>query len=70
MNLDSIERMYYIGIGGIGMSALAKYFNAKGVEVAGYDLALSGITSAMEDEQINIVYIDDVDAICMGCTTS
>ena len=63
MNLDSIERMYYIGIGGIGMSALAKYFNAKGVEVAGYDLTSSSITLAMEQDQISIVYIDDEDAI-------
>jgi len=37
IELNTISKIYFIGIGGIGMSALAKYFNAKGVKVSGYD---------------------------------
>lgn len=40
MNLSEIHRVYFIGIGGIGMSALARYFKANGKEVAGYDKTL------------------------------
>ena len=35
--LNDIQKIYFIGIGGIGMSALARYFKAKGVDVSGYD---------------------------------
>lgn len=40
MILSDIERVYFLGIGGIGMSALARYFNRMGKIVAGYDLSL------------------------------
>ncbi|MEZ4984779.1 MAG: Mur ligase domain-containing protein [Saprospiraceae bacterium] len=40
MQLNQIHNIYFIGIGGIGMSALARYFNGRGVQVAGYDRTL------------------------------
>ncbi|NQY68001.1 MAG: UDP-N-acetylmuramate--L-alanine ligase [Flavobacteriales bacterium] len=63
MDLDRIQNMYYIGIGGIGMSALANYFNGKGLEVAGYDLVSSEITASLESSNVSITYIDAVDQI-------
>ena len=52
--------IYFIGIGGIGMSALARYFTHAGAFVAGYDRAPSGITAALEQEGVLIHYSDDV----------
>ena len=51
--------VYFLGIGGIGMSALARYFKAKGHEVAGYDRTPSPLTHRLENEGISIHYIDD-----------
>lgn len=51
--------LYFLGIGGIGMSALARYFKAKGYEVAGYDRTPSPLTHRLEDEGIIIHYVDD-----------
>ena len=51
--------IYFLGIGGIGMSALARYFKAKGHEVAGYDRTPSPLTHRLEDEGISIHYVDD-----------
>ena len=51
--------LYFLGIGGIGMSALARYFKAKGYEVAGYDKTPSPLTHRLEDEGISIHYVDD-----------
>ena len=50
--------LYFLGIGGIGMSALARYFKAKGYEVAGYDRTPSPLTHCLENEGISIHYID------------
>lgn len=50
--------LYFLGIGGIGMSALARYFKAKGYEVAGYDRTQSPLTHCLENEGISIHYID------------
>ncbi|MEI6865671.1 UDP-N-acetylmuramate--L-alanine ligase [Flavicella sp.] len=47
MNLDNVHSVYFIGIGGIGMSAIARYFCANGKKVAGYDKMSSGITDAL-----------------------
>ncbi|MEC7083967.1 MAG: Mur ligase domain-containing protein, partial [Bacteroidota bacterium] len=44
MNLENINRVHFIGIGGIGMSALAKFFLYKGVEVSGYDRSKTEMT--------------------------
>lgn len=51
--------VYFLGIGGIGMSALARYFKAKGHEVAGYDRTPSPLTHRLENEGISIHYVDD-----------
>ncbi len=51
---------YFLGIGGIGMSALARYFNAKGFNVAGYDRTATKLTGELEREGIAICYNDDV----------
>ena len=54
---------YFIGIGGIGMSAIARYFKHQGFEVSGYDRTPSALTHALEREGIAVHYEDDVDAI-------
>lgn len=57
-HISSFDRAYFIGIGGIGMSALARYFNNKGWKVAGYDKTPSSITEALEQEGIAIHFED------------
>ena len=52
--LTNIKRIYFIGIGGIGMSALARYFNTQGVAVAGYDKTPNVLTADLEKEGIAI----------------
>jgi UDP-N-acetylmuramate--alanine ligase len=47
MNLKTIHNVYFIGIGGVGMSALAKYFVALGKNVGGYDKVSSAITESL-----------------------
>ena len=59
MNLEHINNVYLIGIGGIGMSALARYFNAQGYKVAGYDRLQTQLTLQLENEGIEIGYQDD-----------
>lgn len=51
--------MYFIGIGGIGMSALAKYFHSKGVSVSGYDKTPTALTNEMEALGMKVHYQDD-----------
>ena len=63
MNLDSYKHIYLIGIGGIGMSALARYFNAKGKNVCGYDKVQSTLCKQLENEGIKIHYNDEVENI-------
>ncbi len=55
--------VYFVGAGGIGMSALARYFNYLGRKVAGYDLTQTALTRKLEDEGIAITYTDDVNSI-------
>lgn len=55
--------IYFVGIGGIGMSALARYFNHSGWRVAGYDRTPSPLTAALEAEGIAVHYEDSVDRI-------
>ena len=62
-SLEHIKHIYFIGIGGIGMSALARYFKFLGKDVAGYDKTSTKITSALEDLGIDIHYKDDVELI-------
>ena len=70
MNLDLYKHIYLIGVGGIGMSALARYFNAKGKTVCGYDKVKSELCVELENEGINIHYTDDVNAILKLITTT
>ncbi|MEY8850187.1 UDP-N-acetylmuramate--L-alanine ligase [Psychroserpens sp. XS_ASV72] len=63
MNFKQINNVYFIGIGGIGMSALARYFKAMGKEVAGYDKTKTEITNALEDLGISVHFNDDVNVI-------
>lgn len=60
MNIDNIEAVYFVGIGGIGMSALARYFKVMGYGVAGYDRTRSPLTRKMSDEEgFDITYEDN-----------
>lgn len=58
MTLEGIKRFYFIGIGGIGMSALARYFKAKGFDVAGYDKTPSPLTDELQKEGIAVHFED------------
>ncbi|RLJ67427.1 UDP-N-acetylmuramate--L-alanine ligase [Lacinutrix venerupis] len=60
MNLNNIHNIYFIGIGGIGMSAIARYFHAANMYVAGYDKTKTEITNSLEDLGINIHFNDNV----------
>ena len=61
--LDTIKNIYFIGIGGIGMSALARYFVAKGCVVSGYDKTKTILTEALSELGINIHYEDNISLI-------
>lgn len=61
--LTNIKRIYFIGIGGIGMSALARYFNTQGVYVSGYDKTPTPLTNDLQAEGIQIHFEDDVQQI-------
>ena len=58
--MKTYSNIYFIGIGGIGMSAIARYYNAKGYKVSGYDRTPSPLTKALESEGIEIHYEDDI----------
>ena len=58
-----MKNVYFIGIGGIGMSALARYYKFKGFEVAGYDRTPSDLTKQLEGEGISVHYEDRPDLI-------
>lgn len=63
MELKKIHRIYFVGIGGIGMSAIARFFNEKGVKVSGYDKTSTGLTQQLEAEGISIHYSENLDKI-------
>ncbi|MEM0931210.1 MAG: Mur ligase domain-containing protein, partial [Bacteroidota bacterium] len=63
MNLKTIHNVFFVGIGGIGMSALARYFQYVGKNVAGYDRVQSPITSELEEKGIQVHFEDDLDLI-------
>ena len=58
--MKTYRNIYFIGIGGIGMSAIARYYNVKGFSVSGYDKTPSPLTHALEAEGISVHYTDDV----------
>jgi UDP-N-acetylmuramate--alanine ligase len=73
MNLEQANNVYFIGIGGIGMSALARYFVAKGLRVGGYDKTRTDMTDALEDLGVCIHFEDDVkqiDALFLDAVTT
>ena len=61
--LSTIQKIYFIGIGGIGMSALARYFLSKSVEVAGYDKTPTPLTRSLEAAGIAIHYEENIQLI-------
>lgn len=61
--LSGIKEVYFIGIGGIGMSAIARYFNSKGIQVSGYDKTETALTKELNAEGIKVHYTDDVNLI-------
>nr|WP_294894934.1 UDP-N-acetylmuramate--L-alanine ligase [uncultured Pedobacter sp.] len=63
INLTDIKQVYLIGIGGIGMSGLARYFYQKGFLVSGYDKTSTPLTQALEQEGITVSYKDDATLI-------
>lgn len=58
LRLDAIRKVYFIGIGGIGMSALARYFHGRGAQVWGYDKTETALTRALAQEGISVHYDD------------
>ena len=63
MNIKNIHNVYFIGIGGIGMSAIASYFKSSGKNVAGYDKDASQITNSLQKNGIAIHFKDSLDLI-------
>jgi UDP-N-acetylmuramate--alanine ligase len=61
MELGHIKRVYFIGIGGIGMSGIARYFHQRGVIVCGYDRTETALTASLMNEGIGIIFNDDPD---------
>lgn len=63
MELKSIQNLFFVGIGGIGMSALASYFVKNGKQVSGYDKTPSMVTDALVAQGVEITFIDEVSEI-------
>ncbi|MGI9192164.1 MAG: UDP-N-acetylmuramate--L-alanine ligase [Chitinophagaceae bacterium] len=60
MTLNTVNTVFFIGIGGIGMSGLARFFKERGVQVSGYDKTETPLTQALVQEGIPVHYTDDV----------
>lgn len=67
MTLENIKAVYFVGAGGIGMSAIARYFIKKGLVVAGYDKTPSNLTHQLEKEGMLIHYEENIDEIPHAC---
>lgn len=67
MELKDIKSVYFVGAGGIGMSAIARYFIHRGLVVAGYDKTPSALTAQLEKEGMLIHYEENVDDIPHAC---
>ena len=61
--LSTIQKIYFIGIGGIGMSALARYFKSRGAVVTGYDRTITPLTRQLEAEGIDVHFDENVNMI-------
>lgn len=66
MELSNIQRVYLVGIGGIGMSGLARYFHHLGCIVCGYDKTPTPLTDALQNEGIRVVFVDNKEWIPMS----
>jgi UDP-N-acetylmuramate--alanine ligase len=66
MDLNSIKKVYFLGLGGIGMSALARYFHGRGVAVHGYDKTETLLTKKLVEEGMAIHYSEDLGQIPPG----
>ena len=67
MNIEDIKAVYFVGAGGIGMSAIARYFLKKGLVVAGYDKTPSDLTRQLEKEGMLIHYEENTELIPFAC---
>lgn len=67
METSTIKAVYFVGIGGIGMSAIARYFLRRGIVVAGYDKTPTELTEKLCEEGALIHYTEDIDAIPSAC---
>ena len=63
IDISDIRKAYFVGIGGIGMSAIARFFHGRGVHVSGYDKTATALTHALSAEGIEIHYTDDA-SVC------
>ncbi|RKD96031.1 UDP-N-acetylmuramate--L-alanine ligase [Marinifilum flexuosum] len=63
MKLEDFKNIYFVGIGGIGMSAIARYFHSIGKNVFGYDRTSTKLTGELLEEGIKITFEDDLDTI-------
>jgi len=63
MKLENIHSVFFLGIGGIGMSAIARWFHANGYAVSGYDKTATELTTKLESEGMTIQYLDDTTTI-------
>lgn len=63
MNIDELKSVYFLGIGGIGMSALARYFSSRGVRIHGYDKTPTALTGQLTDEGMMIHFEEDIGRI-------
>ena len=67
MELKDIKSVYFVGAGGIGMSAIARYFIRKGIVVAGYDKTPSELTKQLEREGMLLHYEENPEEIQHAC---
>lgn len=67
MKIEEIKSVYFIGIGGIGMSAIARYFLHQGITIGGYDRTPSELTRRLTEEGALIHYEDNVELIPQAC---
>ncbi|MBM3920761.1 MAG: UDP-N-acetylmuramate--L-alanine ligase [Sphingomonadales bacterium] len=70
MNLNEIKHAYFLGIGGIGMSAIARYLKSRGIVVSGYDKTPSELTDALQKEGVDITFEDSIATLPSCIATS
>ena len=63
MELENVSKVFLIGVGGIGMSGIARYFRKRGAEVYGYDKTSTSLTNSLQGEGISVSFLDDIDEI-------